>query len=42
MTKGKVRLLLLEFMLQLRSTLEPRTFRRAHVNNFSESRSTGS
>ena len=38
MTEGKVRLLLLELMLQLRSTLGPWTFIRAHVNDFSESR----
>ena len=37
MTEGKVRLLLLELMLQLRSTLGPWTFIRSHVNDFSES-----
>ena len=42
MTEGKVRLFLPEFMPQLRSTPEPWTFKRAHVNNFSESRSVGS
>ena len=36
MTEGKFRLLLPEFMLQLRSTHRPWTFRRAHVNDFSK------
>ena len=42
MIEGKVRLLLLEFMSQLKSTPEPWTFKRAHVNDFSESRDVGS
>ena len=34
MAEGKVRLLLPEFLLQLRNALGPWTFKRAHVNNF--------
>ena len=38
MTKGMVRLLLPNFMPQLKSTPGPWTFKRAHVNDFSKSR----
>ena len=37
MTEGKVRLLLPNFKPQLNSALGPWTFKRAHVNDFSES-----
>ena len=42
MTEGKVRLLLPNFMLQLKSASRPWTFKKAHVNDFSESRDAGS
>ena len=42
MTEGKVCLLLPEFMLYLRSTLEPWTCKRDPINDFSESGSIGS
>jgi len=42
MTEGKVRLLLPNFMPQLKSTPRPRTFKGVHVNDFSESRDIGS
>ena len=42
MTKGKVHLLLPKFLPQLRSAPEPWTSKRAHVNDFSESRNVGS
>ena len=42
MTKGKLRLLLPNFMPQMKSTLRPWTFKRAHVNDFSESGDAGS
>ena len=42
MTEGKVHLLLPNFMPQLKSTLGPWTFKRAHVNDFSKSGDAGS
>ena len=42
MTEGKIRLLLPNFMPQLKSTLGPWTFKRAHINDFSESGDAGS
>ena len=42
MTKGKVYLFLPNFMPQLKSAPGPWTFKRAHVNNFSESGDAGS
>ena len=42
MTKGKVRLLLPNFKPQLKSTPGPWTFKRAHINDFSESGDAGS
>ena len=38
MTKGKIFLLLPNFMPQLKSTPKPWTFKSSHVNEFSESR----
>ena len=42
MTERKVRLLLPNLMPQFKSTPRPRNFKRTHVNDFSESRDTGS
>ena len=42
MIEGKICLLLPEFMPQLRSTPEPRTFKKAHVNDFSKLGDAGS
>ena len=42
MTEGKVRLLLPNFMPQLKSTPGPWIFKRAHVNDFSKSEDVGS
>ena len=41
MTEGKVRLLLPNFMPQLKRTPRPWTFKRAHVNDFSKSGDAG-
>ena len=42
MTEGKIHLLLPNFTPQLKSTPRPWTFKKVHVNDFSESRDTGS